>query len=105
MPLSLCFRAVYLCRDARSTSSRLIRMNQEDTFLRLYQVSPPLAPRVRPPPPLFLPLVHFTPLKKHLGNGTNSFASRDGVVMFTGSDYIYLEIKIRLMSCLLCSEV
>lgn len=36
--LSLCFRAVYLCRGARSTSSLPIQTNQEDTFLRLYQV-------------------------------------------------------------------
>lgn len=32
------FRAVYLCRDARSTSSQPIRTNQGDTSLRSYQV-------------------------------------------------------------------
>lgn len=36
--LCLCFRVVYLCRDARSTSSQPIWMNQADTCLRLYQV-------------------------------------------------------------------
>lgn len=56
MHLSLCFRAVYLCRDARSTSSQRIQTNQEDTFLRLYQVSSLLASSLPPlPPPLISP--------------------------------------------------
>lgn len=66
MNASLCFRAVYLCRDARSTSSQPIRTNQGDTFLRLYQVRSPPAPPVPPPPPPLL----FNPGLLHVSQNT-----------------------------------
>lgn len=64
MHLSLCFRAVYLCRDARSTSSQRIQTNQEDTFLRLYQVSSLLASSLPPLPPPHISPETTLPLRR-----------------------------------------
>lgn len=61
--MCVCFRAVYLCRVAKSTSLQPIQTNQGDTCLRSYQVRSSPAPT---PLSLFIPklLHHFSTKKK-----------------------------------------